>query len=455
MHMRHFIRRKWEKFLEGPGWIRESHGLGFIFRHYRSPSLKLFFWGMAWYDRIFSWHARLFLIIYVFAFFFSSLSMRSPAITLFLILTALLAADFAAGWVFKPKLNITRKLPSRVRCGIPFKIVYDVTNLRKLPAYDVRFDPNITLPDLRYAELSAMNSFGGKQTGHAELKLIAFRRGIVSIPQGIAESIFPFNLVKHSVLFSEKQNLIVHPSVSQITGLFSLPGLSCPQRSDSLSSPKSGESMDFFGCRQYRPGDPLRKIHWRATARLRQPIVKDFQEEETSAAAIILDIYQPVTSLLKFKISLMDNVTLRYQPEPVFEAAVSMAASIAEQLTRRGVRIRAFVSGSRAIQCNEGENTLSEQDVLDTLALAEPAILDPFSKNALPAIAGDVEDAGMVFLVVKRYDTAVAALIAELEKPDVQVVPILVSEKPRRTDLPENVIHVPAEPLLKGNGVVL
>ena len=52
----HTARSLWLRFLDGPGWLRESHGLGFVFRHYRSPSLKLLFWAMAWYERLFTHH---------------------------------------------------------------------------------------------------------------------------------------------------------------------------------------------------------------------------------------------------------------------------------------------------------------------------------------------------------------------------------------------------------------
>ena len=53
----------WRRFLDGPQWLRESHGLGFVFKYYRSPSLKLLFWAMAWYERLFSRPMRLLFIV--------------------------------------------------------------------------------------------------------------------------------------------------------------------------------------------------------------------------------------------------------------------------------------------------------------------------------------------------------------------------------------------------------
>ena len=90
----HMVRSLWLRFLDGPQWLRESHGLGFVFKYYRSPTLKLLFWAMAWYERLFSRPMRLlFIVIPMFAFF-SMFTLNSPAIPVFLFLLSLLAVDF-------------------------------------------------------------------------------------------------------------------------------------------------------------------------------------------------------------------------------------------------------------------------------------------------------------------------------------------------------------------------
>lgn len=62
--------------------------------------------------------------------------------------------------------------------------------------------------------------------------------------------------------------------------------------------------MDFYGCREYRTGDDPRKIHWVASAKHAQFVVKEFQEEKLSRAALVMDNSlaagrEPVLSMLK------------------------------------------------------------------------------------------------------------------------------------------------------------
>ena len=46
----------------------------------------------------------------------------------------------------------------------------------------------------------------------------------------------------------------------------------------------------FAGVRPYAPGDPVRRLHWRATARLGQPVVKRFDPARERDVVVVLDI---------------------------------------------------------------------------------------------------------------------------------------------------------------------
>src|SRR5678815_5017768 len=55
-------------------------------------------------------------------------------------------------------------------------------------------------------------------------------------------------------------------------------------------SPKKGFSVEFAEYRQYQPGDYLRFIDWRVVARSDRWMVKQFEEETNTRAAIVLDV---------------------------------------------------------------------------------------------------------------------------------------------------------------------
>lgn len=108
--------------------------------------------------------------------------------------------------------------------------------------------------------------------------------------------------------------------------------------------------------RDYRPGDPLRAVHWRSTARTGQLRIKETESELSSGAwAIALD--------------------LAPGPEPdAFEHAVSLAASLCAHAHGRAIPVRLMTqAGAPASQGLEAQ--------LDWLATVTP---DPTARPYLP-----------------------------------------------------------------------
>jgi uncharacterized protein (DUF58 family) len=54
-------------------------------------------------------------------------------------------------------------------------------------------------------------------------------------------------------------------------------------------STKRGSSVEFADYRNYTPGDDLRRLDWRAYARLERPFIKLFEEEEEQTVHFVLD----------------------------------------------------------------------------------------------------------------------------------------------------------------------
>jgi len=57
----------------------------------------------------------------------------------------------------------------------------------------------------------------------------------------------------------------------------------------SVSAPQSGSGMELFGVREYRPGDPLRRIHWRSSARLGELVVREYEPPGVQTMGIFCD----------------------------------------------------------------------------------------------------------------------------------------------------------------------
>jgi len=57
----------------------------------------------------------------------------------------------------------------------------------------------------------------------------------------------------------------------------------------SLAAPRAGSGNELFGIREYRPGDSLRRIHWRSSARHGELVVREYEPPGMRTLAILVD----------------------------------------------------------------------------------------------------------------------------------------------------------------------
>src|SRR5512139_2660517 len=108
---------------------------------------------------------------------------------------------------------------------------------------------------------------------------LAFRprnRGRYLLPSfGVART-DPFGLVRSKSVWLPEQVVLAYPSFYPLDELPLPMGRRYQPGGIPLAS-GVGESLEFIGTREYREGDPLRKIHWRSWGRLGKPVVKEYQ----------------------------------------------------------------------------------------------------------------------------------------------------------------------------------
>jgi uncharacterized protein (DUF58 family) len=57
----------------------------------------------------------------------------------------------------------------------------------------------------------------------------------------------------------------------------------------SVSAPRSGAGSELFGVREFRPGDSLRRIHWRSSARHGELVVREYEPPGFQTLSLFLD----------------------------------------------------------------------------------------------------------------------------------------------------------------------
>lgn len=116
-----------------------------------------------------------------------------------------------------------------------------------------------------------------------------------------------------------------------------------------------GESEEFMALREYRPGDPLRAVHWRSSAKFGRWVVKEFQDEYFTRRALVLDTF--------------------CAPERAadFEAAVSVAASLAVAEPGRDALLDLMFVEGEAHCFTAGRGVAQTAALLEVLAGVQPS----------------------------------------------------------------------------------
>lgn len=165
----------------------------------------------------------------------------------------------------------------------------------------------------------------------------------------------PFGLFETEQDIAVHSELVVRPEVTKLRHLPLRPR-------NTLHSPGSiparlaGSGTDFWGIREYHPGDPLQRLNWRKTARQPQKLyTKEFEQEEIADIGLILDARIPADLPLLAGKSFFDH-------------AVSAAASLSETFLREGNRVGLLVFGQKMIHLFPGYGKHQLNKILTDLA---------------------------------------------------------------------------------------
>lgn len=124
-------------------------------------------------------------------------------------------------------------------------------------------------------------------------------------------------------------------------------------------SNQPGSGVNFLGVREYFPGDPLRRIHWRLSARYpKQLFSKEFEREEMADVGLIVDGSA--------------TMNLKFGKEELFDSSVRVAAIIARSIIRGGNRLSMLVLGDRVLRVFPGTGKQQLAHVLNQLAACKP-----------------------------------------------------------------------------------
>src|SRR5258708_28025258 len=90
---------------------------------------------------------------------------------------------------------------------------------------------------------------------------------------------------------------MVDPRGGQLTRRWQLLQRQASETHTGQRHDRSAQQQEYHGLRDYRPGDSPRWIHWRTSARLGQPMVKEFEQQNEQDLAVLIDPWLPRTKV--------------------------------------------------------------------------------------------------------------------------------------------------------------
>jgi uncharacterized protein (DUF58 family) len=271
----------------------------------------------------------------------------------------------------RPRLAATRHFaPGVVSVGETAAVAVTVQNLapsRSLAAGwrdGLPWRPFVTPPGRLVALEGRSPRFGGRSRTTVGYDVVAPRRGVIMLGPLDVEVSDPFDLAIAAVTVGGAQPLIVTPAVVPLsTGTLSAPG--GDGEATVLQRRTTGDDDDAM-TREYRTGDALRRVHWRATARHGDLMVRQEEQRSLPRARLVIDTlrdgYPDATPDERARVMDGDGESA------AFEWAVRMLASAAVHLRRLGYTIEIEETGTAQLDGVGRRRTWGDEELLVRLA---------------------------------------------------------------------------------------
>ena len=358
-----------------------------VYRFYRVMS-----WLIYWAQRRFTYAGWMVLTVF-FVAAFGGLDMESlSAYQGFVLLLFLLIVSFAFCGFFRLRFFATRMLPRFGTAGQSFVYRIRIKNLTPKLQNDLTLlenpaDPRpsfqewlarqiaeekkvrslrLSRPQQRYNPFriatfsnASVPPIPPNEEVEVQIAVMPLRRGLLRLEGITIARTDPFGLFRAFSKFSSPETILILPKRYPLPPVI-LPGALRFQEGGVALASNVGQSDEFISLREYRRGDPLRRIHWRSWARIGKPIVREFEDEFFARHALVLDTFsdEPFSE--------------------TFEEAVSVAASFACAVQTQESLLDLLFVGEQAYCFTAGRGLGYVDQMLEILASVRVCTDKPF-----------------------------------------------------------------------------
>lgn len=251
------------------------------------------------------------------------------------------------------------QLPSRVRVGQSVEVTLELRAKRRLSTIVVEEE---LPPGLGQSVLVPVPVLpAGAQVSHP-YAFVPNLRGRYAVGPMMATWSDPFGLTHRRQLIRKPTEIIVHPDTEAAQDRV----LSREWEDPPIRPPQSkpwATGFEFYGMRDYVPGDDPRRIVWRKVA-------QTFDPETGEARYLVRESEQGITDRVSILFDTHPSAHSPGTPSETFETAVRVVASLGVRHLKDGFSVSLFTNGAgRPLRLRGPSARLT---LLDTLAVVQP-----------------------------------------------------------------------------------
>lgn len=285
---------------------------------------------------------------------------------LFIALSLLLACLVFNGllsWVNFHALSWRLRVQPPLRAGRDHPVSIELHNGRQvLPAYGVWFEV-VATGEKRPTRLPLRERLDAQETTLLEWTLRPAARGRLRVELLAAGSLFPFGFLKKFIGSELKREVLVWPAP---VAYQRHPITSWQQAGHMEKSPRPGHGGDLLALRAYARGDSHRLVHWKASARLRRLMVRQYAAETQQGFAMWLR-----------------TAAEEWPRAEQFELLCSVAATMAEDLFRAGRLTSVSIDDEAPLPVRRMHDL---ERFLDRLAVVKPSVQPCQPSSGAPSV---------------------------------------------------------------------
>ncbi|WEO75931.1 DUF58 domain-containing protein [Cryobacterium sp. SO2] len=263
-----------------------------------------------------------------------------------LLLVPLVALGYVL--VHPVRVSVTRARPATVSAGLSATVTIQVSNVTSLPLAGLRWRDTAASGVVMPAA-QPLRALGPARPGHqtpADTAVLSYqvrlpRRGVYPIGPMMLGRVDPFGLAYSEWPVGAPHDLTVTPRVTPLPGN----GVSITRGEGSRHERLRhlNNDSDELIAREYRPGDPMRRVNWPATARHGEIMVRQEEQRSHPEARVLLDTTRGGAGHRDGDGGFGTDGTRAADRHGAhsaeFEVAVELAASIAVHLLEAGFRV--------------------------------------------------------------------------------------------------------------------